>query len=237
MQKSLIRLTIFAIILSSPLATQAEKQFSGEGEFGYTLTNGNTDTENLKSKLNIAYEKNKWKHTGNIQAQKQTNNNLVTTDRNVFGLKSDFLLSQQSYFFNTFRYVDDEFDGFQFERSLTTGIGWHFIATETTVFDVETGAGYKERQPENGGTKSTDTITRLFSKYAHKLTTTTQFIQEILIESGEGNTLTETSSGLKISVTEKLALKLSIDIKRNSHPLPGRAVIDRSSGLTLVYGF
>jgi len=79
---------VAAFLVSIPqiaLSDDDKKPWKGEGEFGFTQTTGNTDTQNLIGKLGINYLKQSWEHTFNIASLRAEDSNKLTAES--YGLK------------------------------------------------------------------------------------------------------------------------------------------------------
>ena len=162
---------------------------------------------------------------------------MTIAERYLLTGKTDYNFSQRTYMFGAIRYDDDRFSGFEYQASLTTGVGWHIVDREKTKFDLEIGAGYKESKEDLTGMINEETIARFGENFTTPVSETTSFYQDLLIEAGDQQTLTEASTGIKVAVNSKLALKLSYNIKHTSNPLDMRDDTDQTTTINLVYGF
>ena len=59
---------ILLIASSAALADEKVKDWRGEGDLAYNRASGNSSSEALLAKLQIVYERNRWTHTGQIEA-------------------------------------------------------------------------------------------------------------------------------------------------------------------------
>ncbi len=213
------------------------KKLSGEGGLGLIINSGNTDNESLNGNLKAAYKTSKWKHSFGIDARKTTENNSTTAERYLLTEKSDYKFGERTYAFGAFRYDDDRFSGFEYQASITAGIGWHIIKRENTHLDLEVGAGYRENKIDATGLTEDETIGRLAGHFDTLLTESTSFTQDLLVESGEENTSSESVTGIKVAMNKTLALKFTYTVKHNSDPPAGNESTDRTTAVTLVYSF
>jgi putative salt-induced outer membrane protein len=214
-----------------------ENGFSGEGSLGWISNNGNTNNESLNGSIKTTIRSDWWAHNFSVSAKRVRDERTVTAERYVFTEKSDFTFSDTSYAFASLRYDDDRFDGFDYQASATVGIGWYLISSDTQHFDLELGAGYRKAKLSATGEKNNEVISRLAQHYDINFTNTSQFFQDMVIESGNTNTASEFIAGLKVSMNSKLALKVSYNVKRNSDPAPGSEKTDRTTAINLVFGF
>jgi putative salt-induced outer membrane protein len=73
--------------------------------------------------------------------------------------------------------------------------------------------------------------------YLLRITETSEFSQEFLIEQGDDNRYMESTSALKTRIVGNLALVLSYVVKNNSDVPVGIEGTDRFTALSLEYGF
>ncbi|MBN1377884.1 MAG: DUF481 domain-containing protein [Gammaproteobacteria bacterium] len=213
------------------------KQFSGEGSLGWISSKGNTNNDSLNADLKAVLRSGRWLHSFAITAKKVKEEDVVTAERYLFTEKSDLAISEMTYAFESLRYDDDRFDGFEYQTSATIGIGWHLINVDTQHLNLELGAGYRRSELTATAEENSETISRLAQHYDVKLGDTTQLYQDLLIESGNLNTTSEFTAGLKLKINSKLALKLSYNVKHNSDPAPDNESTDRTTTINLVFGF
>lgn len=228
--------TELPLSMEPPLAEEEKGKFTGEGGLGMAANRGNTESESFNSKLRLAYEVDRWKHQFAIDARKTTENEITIGERYLFTEKSDYNFSERTYAFGAFRYDDDRFSGFEYQSSLTGGIGWHVIDNDKAKFDLEVGAGYKESELQTGMVEE-ETIARLGEHYENQLTESTRIIQDLLVEAGSDQTTTEFNAALNVSMNSHLALQLSLGIKHTSNPPPGLEDTDTISAINLIYNF
>lgn len=217
----------------------AEKEkgnITGEGGLGMTVNRGNTENESFNAKLRLAYELDRWKHQIALDARKTTENETTIGERYLFTEKSDYNFSDNAYAFGAFRYDDDHFSGFEYQSSLTSGIGWHIVDNDKAKFDLEIGAGYKESKLQTGMADK-ETIGRFGEHYENQLTDTTRIIQDLLVEGNSDQTTTEFNTGLNVAMNSHLAIQLSFGIKQASNPPPGLEDTDSISSINLIYNF
>lgn len=214
-----------------------DNKLTGEGGLGMTVNRGNTENESLNAKLRLVYEVARWQHQFSIDARKTTENETTIGERYLFTEKTDYDISERTYAFGAFRYDDDRFSGFQYQSSLTTGIGWHVIDSDKTKLDLEVGAGHKESKLRNDSMVEEETIGRLGEHYETRLSESTRVIQDLLVESGNKQTTTEFNTALNVAMNSHLALQLSFGIKRTSNPPPGLEDTDSITSINLIYNF
>jgi putative salt-induced outer membrane protein len=142
------------------------------------------------------------------------------------------------------------FIGFQYQESLTGGLGYKIFDTDTTKLDVQAGAGFKRLRPEDlikdtaGAvvqriplTAESGAIGTLGVNYSQALTGTTTLTDKLLIESGSSDTLATNALALAVKVSTKLALSVGYAVTDNSKPPEGLKKIDTLETVNLVYAF
>ncbi|MCW8855233.1 MAG: DUF481 domain-containing protein [Gammaproteobacteria bacterium] len=224
------------LVLMFPCALFAN-EWKGEGELGYTSTSGNSDSESLNTKLSVSKEKDKWRHKAAIEALKTSTDNVTSSDRFVFTEKTEYKFGKKTYSFMSLRYEDDEFTDFVYQSSISFGIGSRFIESDVHVFDASAGLGYRRTKDDLTMLIHEDGILKLEANYKYTISENAVFSEDILVESGDENTHSESVTALKTKINGNLSSKISYTVKRNSDVAVGTEKTDTVTTVSLIYGF
>lgn len=232
------------VLLLVPLVLKAADEvepnpsgWKGEGELGFTSTSGNSDTENLNARLAVSRESDQWRHKASLDSIRNESDGETSADSQVLKGRSEYSLGEKSYAFGQLRLEDDEFSGYEYQRTLTFGAGSRFIDNDKHLLDASIGLGYRSLKDRETGDTEEDNIVTADVKYQYKISETATFNQTILIEDGDENTYTESDTSLKTKIAGNLAAKISYLVKRNSEVPTGIDKSDKITTVSLVYAF
>jgi putative salt-induced outer membrane protein len=239
--------TVFADDAPPPPPAQG---WSGKGEIGYVMSRGNTDTDLANAKIDLADVVGDWKHSMHLEALYGRSAEITSAERWAALLQSDYQITPRAFAFGALHFMEDEFSGFQYQASATTGAGYKFIDTATNKLSAQIGVGYRRLRPElltmdaSGAViartpgDSTGTIigTAGFD-FAHSFNAITKLSDKFLLESGSGNTSLENDLALVVSMSKALAISVGFTFLENTQPPAGLKKVNTLTTLNLVYAF
>jgi putative salt-induced outer membrane protein len=212
-------------------------EWKGEGELGFTSTSGNTDSDTLNAKLSISKEHDKWLHKAALETLKASTNNIDSADSLVFTEKTEYKLSDKTYAFIGLRHEDDAFSGFDYQQSISLGVGYQFIKNDTHSLDASAGLGYRRLKETVTAVEQDEDTLVANASYEFIISEHATFTEKLMVESGDSNTHSESETALKMKVVGNLAAKISYLIKQNSDVPVGTEKQDKITTVTLVYSF
>jgi putative salt-induced outer membrane protein len=235
-----------AASLALVASDEARAAWTGKGEAGVVLANGNTDSKTGNLKFDVASELDQWKHAFGAAAIYAATDGETTGQRWEVHEQSDYNFSAQSFWFGAGRYEDDRFSGFEYQATVSTGLGRHFIDNERTKFTGTAGVGYKifetrDAFDETGtvlieeGDRDTQGVFRGTLDLSHELTLTSKLLDKFLVESGANNTFVQNDIGIQVQMTDVLALAAAYSVRYNTDPPLGFGKTDTLTTLNLVY--
>lgn len=228
---------LLATAIQAQEAAEAEKgPWSGKAALGYLATSGNTESASLNSQFEISYSEGKWTHLLDAIAIKSEEANQSTAEAYKLGWKSEYNISEFDFLFGRLVWRKDLFSGYDQQFSQTVGYGRRLIETEKHHLSVEAGVGARQSTLRDG-TSENDTILRAGGLYRWQLTDTSQFTQELSVESGSSNTYLESITALRTRLLDQLALVASYTVKNNSDVPLGTEKTDTYSALSIEYAF
>jgi putative salt-induced outer membrane protein len=210
----------------------------GTVALGYLSTKGNTDSTNANAKFDSTWDLDgPWKHNWHALAISARTNDVTTAESYSAGYKGQRdLASPNSYIFAAGDWRQDRFSGYDEQISETVGYGRRLIDNERQVLSIEGGAGAKQSELIDG-TSLDEAIVRGGLDYLLHIGESSQFQQKLIIEQGDDNRYTESTSELKARVVGNIALVLSYVIKSNSDVPVGIEKTDRFTSISLEYAF
>jgi putative salt-induced outer membrane protein len=231
-------LRIVAGLLCGGLASGAAlADWTGKGQLGGVLARGNTDTSTINAVIDVAKELERWTHKAGGSLLRTVTNDVTSADRWELRGETNYKLTDRSYLFGTLRYEDDAFTDFSYQATAAGGYGYRFITTETTKFEGQIGAGFRQTELRITGESDEDVIARAALNYEHMLTNTTKIYDRLLVESGSSNTFVQNQLGLEVKMSDTFALGLDYAVRHNTEVLPGTENTDQVLTVNLVYGF
>lgn len=213
----------------------AEANWSGKGEGGIVFSRGNADNDNANLRLELARELDRWKHGFAVSALRASNDGDTTAERYGASWQSDFKLTERSFWFGGLRYEQDEFSGFDYQASATTGYGRKLIDTEATKLTGQIGAGYRRLKNALTGETAGDAVARGDLNLERVLTDTTSLTNRFSVESGSNNTLAINELALQVRMSEAFALSFGVGVRHNTDPPAGLEKTDTLTTVNLVY--
>jgi putative salt-induced outer membrane protein len=222
----------------------------GKGQFGFLNSNGNSDAESVNGALDLLRYDGAWKNEFNLSGLYGKNSGIVSAERWETRGQSNYTITSDLFAFGALRYEHDLFDGFQYQGSATTGVGYKLINTDDTKLLAQVGAGYSRLRPEIIDKDPTglvvsrtpldaegEAIGTVGVDFSHAFTKTTTLTNKLLVEAGASNTLLTDDLALTVKMTDKLALSVGYGIKENSKPPPPLKKSDSTESVNLVFGF
>lgn len=236
-----------------PGAAQAQESrqgWSGKGELGYVVSHGNSESESANAKLEATLDYERWKHGFFFGALYGRNTGVTSAQRVETRVQSDYRTTRRLFAFAALRYEDDRFSGFDYQSSVSVGVGYRFIDGEATKLAGRIGTGYQQLRPEalvkdvNGvvidrirGESTGSALATAGVDFEHWLNGNVRIIDKFLAESGRSNTSLQNDFSLQVKMTEKLALSAGFAVRDNTSPPPGLKKVDTVTTLNFVYGF
>jgi putative salt-induced outer membrane protein len=222
--------------------------WSGKGQLGFLDSQGNTVAESANAALDAALLSGPWKHALHVDGFYGKSGAVVSAERYDANWQSNYNFTSRLFTFGALRYEHDLFSGFQYQGSVTAGIGYQIFNSARTKLSVQVGAGDRNERPEtliddasgavryriplarqNGaiGTAGMD-VTQV-------ITATTSLSNTATVESGAGDTLITDTFALTVKVSNKLALSVGYNLQDNTNPPAGLKKVDSTETVNLVY--
>lgn len=238
----------FLASLALMASGEARADWTGKGEAGLVLANGNTDSKTGNVKLDLANTLEKWKHAFGGSAIYAATDGETTGQRWEVHEQSDYNFNARAFWFGAGRYEDDRFSGFEYQATASTGLGYRFIDNERTLFTGTAGVGYKffetrDAYDETGpvpvllqeGESDSQVVFRGSLDLSHQLTDTSKLLDKFLVESGSDNTFVQNDIGIQVQMTDVIALSAAYSVRYNTDPPLGFGKTDTLTTLNLVY--
>jgi putative salt-induced outer membrane protein len=191
-----------------------------------------------------------WKNEFYLGGLYGKSSGIVSAERWEARGQSNYTVSGNLFAFGGFRYEHDWFDGFQYQASVTAGLGYKFIDTVDTKLSGQVGAGYRRLRPEDiiknvDGVvterilhdASGEAIGTAGLDFSHVVTKTTTLSNKFLVETGSANTLLHDDIALAVKMTDKLGLSVGYGITDNTHPPGTLKKLDTVTTVNLAFAF
>jgi putative salt-induced outer membrane protein len=159
--------------------------------------------------------------------------------------QTDYNFSPRNFWFGAARYEDDAFSGFEYQATVSTGIGHKFIDSDITKFTGTAGVGYKFFETQDvfddagaliaPGKSDSEPVFRGTRDYDHKLTPTSSLLDKFIVEAGADNTFVQNDVALQVKMTDVLALAVGYSVRYNTDPQVGFEKTDTLTTINLVY--
>lgn len=240
------RVAVWALALVAPvaLAQESATPWSGEAEVGVLVSNGNTDSTDVNSRLSGKYEVTDWRNVASLRSLYSETEGETTAEKYVAEGESNYKFSERQFWFLRGSYTDDRFSGYDFQSSVSTGYGNRVWSRgDRSFLEFKAGTGYRydrlERPNPKGKQKEDGAIVRLAGTLNVALSENALFIQELSSELGvdDGSTISESLTALQANIAGNLSMKASYRVRHQSDVPMGSANTDTEAALTLLYGF
>jgi putative salt-induced outer membrane protein len=218
--------------------------WTGGGNFGLALARGNSDTTNLALGFNAERPTPTDKLT--VQAASlystSTVSNVSTTSANSLGgtIRYDRNLTKKLFAFGLFAGSYDHAQDLDERLSPSGGLGYHAIATKTTILDLLGGFGYTHESYSTGVTNNLMNAI-IGDELNHKLTASTSLFQDFYFFpylNGGGGYRGVFDFGLASKLYRAITWNLNFGDRYNSRPVAGKKNNDvlLTTGLGLSFG-
>ncbi len=236
------------VVAAMLMASAAQAQWTGKAELGVLLTDGNSESKSANTKFDLSHEGASWKHNISAAALYGENAEFATSERYEARYQADKKITDRFSWFFAIRGEEDQFSGFAYQATASTGATYKFIDNPTTKFDGSLGAGYKIFQPQVliktdagevleriKGDEDSEPVATLGSNFEHSFTETTKITNKFLTELGSDNTAVQDDIALQVSMSDVLALAVGLGVRYNSDPPPLAESTDTQLTINLVY--
>ena len=224
--------------------------WTGQGQAGVVLARGTLDTTTADLKLDATDTIGDWKHLTHL-AFLYGESGKVSSAQRLEGLwQTNYNFTKSAFVFGSVNGEDDHFDGFVYQVTLATGLGYKIIDSDITKLTGNVGFGYRRLQTEtlaaadpNGftartpGPSTSDAVGTAGLDYSQQLTKTTKLTDKLLVQSGGLNTSIANDFAVAVNMTRTLALSVGYGMRYNSAPPTGTKSTNQLFTVNLVYSF
>src|SRR5690606_14251336 len=201
------------------------------------LSKGNTESESFLGKFDLAHVTKLRRHAFGASAQYASTDDINSARRYELHGTSGFRLDERSYVYGTIRNERDNFGSYEYQWTAAAGYGFEAIRNETQALSFEVGPGYRFAKDQGTRDRRREAIARGLADWTLQLTETASLDDTLLVESSSDNTFARNVFGVKVKVSDSLAMKAGLETRYNSQVEPGIRKTDNLTTVNLVYDF
>jgi len=225
-------LTAGALVVA---AVPAHADWTGKGNVGASFATGNSQNQSASAALEMKKTAEQWTHTFGFAGNYGNDGSTTTAQRWELRGQTQYAFTPQAYWFGAGRYEDDRFSAYDYQASLTGGLGYKVIDTVRTKFWVQGGVGYRYAELRDSGGSEDGAIFRGDLGLDHPLTDTTKIVERFLVETGSSNTYLQNDLGLEVTIKGSLGLRVGYQVRHHTDVPPGTRKTDTLSTVGLLY--
>jgi putative salt-induced outer membrane protein len=222
-------------VAMSGMSSAALADWTGKAELGGSFASGNSENESVNTALAVNYVVDKWQHTLGFAGNYGNDGEATTAQRWELRGQTQYDFTDRAYGFGAARYEDDRFSSYDYQASLSGGLGYKIINSDRTKFWVQGGPGYRFAELRDTGESEDGLIFRGDLGLDHQFTDTTKLVERFLIETGSDNTYLQNDLGLEVTISGALALRLGYQVRHNTDVQPGIEKTDTLATVGLIY--
>jgi putative salt-induced outer membrane protein len=214
--------------------------WTGNVQFGYSGTGGNTQDNNVSGKFNILYQKAKWTDSLKLDGLFSNNKESTTAERYAGTTEINYNFKKRMFVFARNNTIYDKFSAYDLSISNALGYGLRILDLSKFSVDVQAGPGYRDARIA-GTQKHDDEITGYAASTINWAVSKTANLQEIInIETGEDNTTTSSQTSLTADIVGNLGMQTSFTVTHNSQIPAGSTKTkktDYQTDVTFLFSF
>ena len=229
--------------------------FIGSAELGFLYKTGNTNSGDIKTGVDLRFEKNQWLSLLNIdlliKKADLTDDNgktiFKTTDQKwTLDSQTNYALNnkEKNYVYGNIWYEENEFSGFVNQSSISTGWGRHWYKSSNASLWGDLGPGYKRdlfnatiAEPQ----KTANTwIVQAQILYIRKLDEHVELKQNLSMKQTlktSENSIYKAETTITTKLISTLQIKFTFTLDYNSKVEADKQNLDTQTAATLVYSF
>lgn len=244
----------------SAMAEEAKQEedkspFVSSAELGALIKTGNSKSGDLKTALSTTYEKDKWKAVVkfDLLAKKAEVENddgddeYETTDQKwQLAGQVNYTVdkSNPNYIYGSGLYIDDRFNGFKYQSSVSAGWGRQWYKTEVASLDLDIGPGFKRDEFEatdtEGEYSENSLIVQTQALYKRKINDNVDFklfFRGQTATESDKNSYYESEASVTSQLIGALQLKVAFKVEHNTEVEEDKDNTDTQTAITLIYNF
>ncbi|MEM6857358.1 MAG: DUF481 domain-containing protein [Pseudomonadota bacterium] len=209
--------------------------WSGKGELGAFMSTGNAENTGITASLNLRREGIRWRHKLSGRADYQETEGTVTREQFLAAYEPNFKLNDRLFAYALAQYERDRFQGFSARYSASGGLGYD-VLTDGPTLSVKAGPAWRSTEVTTGA--STSNLAGLAAlDFDWSISDSITFTQDgsALVQSGSSTFISD--SGLQLSMSDALSVRLSYTLEHDTAPPPGAVKTDTLSRITIIYDF
>jgi putative salt-induced outer membrane protein len=216
-------------------ATPALADWTGKGDVGASFASGNTENTAASANLELKNTLDKWQHTVGFAGNYGHDGDDKTAQRWELRGQTQYTFTERAYSFGAARYENDEFSQYDYQATISGGLGYKIIDTERTKFWVQGGPGYRYAVLRTTDESEDGVIFRGDLGFEHQLTDTTKIVERFLVEAGSDNTYLQNDLGLEVTISGALGLRVGYQVRHNTDVEPTVEKTDTLLTVGLLY--
>ena len=218
------------------MALPAAAQWTGKGEAGVALADGNSDSRTANARVTLARQVDAWENSVGFGALYVRSDGSTTAKRWEATGQTRYDFMPNTFWHAGARYEQDRFSGFDHQGLVTTGVGRRFIDNDITSLVGQVGVGYKFWETLDVPADKDNSVTGVASvEFNHQLTEATSLFDKFGGEFASGNSFLQNEIGVAVKMSDRMALSLAYLVRHNTDPPAGFKKTDTLTTVNLVY--
>ena len=223
------------VAAASAATTPAFADWTGKGQAGAVISTGNSESKAGNVKLALGETTGPWTHTVGFNAVYASDSASTTSQRWELLGQTNYKFDAHNFVFGGLRYEDDRFSGFNYQGTLSAGIGHQFIDSDATKLSGQLGLGYKVAETRVPVDKGTALAYLGTVDFRHAFNASTTLLDKLTIEATSDNSFIQNELALEVKISDKLALAVGYAVRHNTDPPPAFKKTDTLTTVNLVY--
>lgn len=217
----------------------AGKGWKSRADAGVNVSSGNSDTKAYNLRAEAALAKKDSRHLLTAAFNRAENGGSKTRDDKSAGYEYNWLFSKNWYFAANTSYFADDLKDVKYRLTVGAGVGYLFYDNPTGRFSVDLGASGVFEDLNNGSEQNPALRWGLnFNQFLipEKLEFFHKHSILALADSKRGQ-IFDSSTGLRMRLSDHLDAGVSVDLRHETKPAPGRDKTDTIFVLGAGYRF
>ena len=209
-------------------------------ELGLIITSGDTEAKNINAQLNVQQEWQKLRNEVELKYRYASQDDDTSSENYLISEELNYLFGDRNRFlFGRILHEEDKFSGFDYQTAISIGYGCRYIDTEVHRLDLKLGSGYRFVETIQTYSEqlelSDEAIVEATTLYKVNLSEAATLEENFSVEFGSDVTISKSETSLKTRINDKLAIKLSLEMKYTDKVPEGKNQFNTETLITLTY--